>query len=320
MLGMPVPPGHLPGAPGHPRALGLLSSPTQPLFQTLPPAQTPFLPTSGETVRVMCSGQHRPRFLLVHWLRDPRQPPSLTFPSRGRAGESWVAQVIMSTGTGPGMWEALRKGSYPWIPRTTLNFPAAGSLRTLEKRAVRWDPEDAQDLDPWSQGRRYRKEQEGAGCGMEQTALWKRQELRAAASTLESSAFPSLEDKARTVLPLQLARANPQTREQLSTRLLGNSPPQPSPLHCSPFSGSQRSLPGVPLVSKAPARTQGRSWEEPQRWSQGTGTQDFSEKAAAAAISSQDTGAWSHSPGMGAGAGWGTPVLSTAHHPPRKNP
>ena len=273
----------------------------------------------------MCSAQHRPQFLLVHWLRDPRQPPSLTFPSRSRAGESWVAQVIMSTGTGPGMWEALRKGSYPWIPRTTLNFPAAGSLHTLEKRAVRWDPEDAQDLDPWSQGRGYRKEQEGAGCGMEKTASWKRQELRAAASTLECSAFPSLtlpsqEDKARTVLPLQLAHADPQTREQLSTRPLGNSPPQPSPLHRSPFSGSQRSLPGVPLVSKAPAGTQGRSWEEPQRWSRGMGTQGCSEKAAAAAISSQDTGAWSHSPGLGAGAGWGTPVLRTAHHPPRKNP
>lgn len=69
----------------------------------------------------------------------------------------------MSTWTGPGTWEALGKGSYPWIPRTTLNFPAAGSLRSLEKRAVRWDPEDAQDLDPWSQGRRYRKEQEERG-------------------------------------------------------------------------------------------------------------------------------------------------------------
>lgn len=88
---------------------------------------------------------------------------------------------------------------------------------------------------------------------MKQMALWKRQELRAAASTLECSAFPSLalpsqEDKARTVLPLQLACSNPQTREPSSTRPLGNSPPRPSPLHCSPFSGSQQSLPGVPLV------------------------------------------------------------------------
>lgn len=74
----------------------------------------------------------------------------------------------MSTWTGPGTWEALGKGSYPWIPRTTLNFPAVGSLRSLEKRAVRWDPEDAQDLDPWSQGRRYRKEQEERGW------MWKR--------------------------------------------------------------------------------------------------------------------------------------------------
>lgn len=47
--------GQLPGAPGDPRARGFLSSPTQPLFQTLPPVPTSFLPTSGETVRVTCS-------------------------------------------------------------------------------------------------------------------------------------------------------------------------------------------------------------------------------------------------------------------------
>ena len=51
---------------------------------------------------------------------------------------------------------------------------------------------------------------------MEQTALWKWQELRAAASPLECSASPSLalpsqEDKARTVVPLQLEHTNPQT-------------------------------------------------------------------------------------------------------------
>lgn len=69
------------------------------------------------------------------------------------------------------------------------------------------------------------------------------------------------------------------------------------------FPVSQRSLPGVPRVSKAPAGTQGRSWEEPQRWRQGTGTQGRSEKAATAAISSQDTGARSHPPGLGGGRG-----------------
>ena len=98
---------------------------------------------------------------------------------------------------------------------------------------------------------------------MGQMALWKRQkavgQLLAPSRALPfpRPALLSQEDRVRTVLPLQLEQANPQTREQLSTRSLGNSPLPPSQPHHNPFSVSQRSLPGAPLVSKAPAGQRG---------------------------------------------------------------
>ena len=145
----------------------------------------------------------------------------------------------MSTWTGPGTWEALGKGNYPWIPRTALNFPATGSLRSLEKRAVRWDPEDAQDLDPWSQGRRYSKEQEERG-GMWNGANGSMEMAGAASSChpsrmlclpLAGSAIPG--GQSQDCRPLAAGMHKPS--DQLSTRPLGSSPRRPSPLHRSPF-------------------------------------------------------------------------------------
>lgn len=227
----------------------------------------------------------------------------------------------MSTWTGPGTWEALGKGNYPWIPRTTLNFPAAGSLRSLEKRAVRWDPEDAQDLDPGA-GKEVQERAGRKGLDVERSKrLYGNgrscEQLLALSNALPPPRWlchprrtkPGLSSpcswNAQTLRPVIYQAAG-----ELSSAALTAAPQS--------FPVSQRSLPGVPRVSKAPARTQGRSWEEPQRWSQGTGTRGHSAEAATAAMSSQDTGARSHPPGLGGGRG--APMLSTAHHPPRKNP
>lgn len=216
----------------------------------------------------------------------------------------------MSTWTGPGTWEALGKGSYPWIPRTTLNFPAVGSLRSLEKRAVRWDPEDAQDLDPWSQERRYRKEQEERGWMWKRMRGWMSKRLYGNGRSSEqllapSSALPSPRwlcpgGQSQDCPPPAAGTTDPQTSYLPGPGELPSAALTAAPQSCPV---SQRSLPGAPRVSKAPAGTQGRSWEEPQRWSQGTRTQGGSEKAATAAISSQDTGARSHPPGRGGGRG-----------------
>lgn len=51
----------------------------------------------------------------------------------------------------------------PLDAQDNSGFPAPGSLSILEKMALRRDPEDTQDLDQWSQGRRHygkKKEQE----------------------------------------------------------------------------------------------------------------------------------------------------------------
>lgn len=76
-----------------------------------------------------------------------------------------------------------------------------------------------------------------------------------------------------------------------------------------------------PTGEKPPAGTQGRSWEEPQSWSQGMGTQGCPEKAAAAAISSQHTGLVTFSsPGGGGSGGVGGSRAEHCSPSPQKEP